>query len=418
MSYGFIIQYVLIFIVIFFLTWFATIKILYPFWNLHPVLHPYDWMRHIYLVLGGKPFIIFKKQNFTPNPTKYYNSLRIKTLHYSNDVVPTQQIISLLRTKYVVSPNVFFICDENWLQNLLGVGHNHPCFVSYIAPSMENDKGILDGCCVSYPVNVVCGGGIGGRGGSIGGGSIGETISAYYIDYFTIGKTDLKTPMQTLFETHQYKQLKGNPNIAISFFKKEVEPLLGISPFIESAIYLYSLPKITDSYALKGNIQIRMINKSGNYAHLLCEFMERLPCDTICASFSAILNWIKLHYWFVFIMVSEDIPLAIYFFRDTRLVYDHPEHDVKSVELIGTFCGTSMDENLFYNGFLDCIKILCTKINMDFRLLQIADIGNGNATILRKWNLHNVCIMRTFLGYYFFNYCWKSKKGRDLLILC
>jgi hypothetical protein len=176
---------------------------------------------------------------------------------------------------------------------------------------------------------------------------------------------------------------------------------------------------------LKGNIQIRTIDKSGNNANLLREFMEQLPCDTISVGFTAMLNLIKLHFWFVFIMVSEDIPLAIYFFRDTRLIYDdhEPNKEVKCAELMGSFGGggrtnSVTDEELFYMGFIESVRLLSTKINLDYRLLQIADIGKGNATILRKFNLHNVCIMRTFLAYYFFNYCWKSKRGCDMLILC
>ena len=76
LSNGEILQYIITFIILYFIIWFATIKLLYPFWNLQPVLHTYDFVRHIYFIFGGEPFIIWKKNILLSN--KFINTIDVK----------------------------------------------------------------------------------------------------------------------------------------------------------------------------------------------------------------------------------------------------------------------------------------------------------------------------------------------------
>lgn len=407
---GEIIQYTVAIIIILLLAWFAIIKTLYPFWNLQPVLHPYDLFRHI--LLFGKPFIIWNNSDI-PMSSKFIDHFQVSTIPYTA-ISETQKTdtLTLLRRKYIDSPNVLFNIDEHWLDNLVGIGHNQPGYIS-----VPIAKG---GCCVSYPIvlsntfpNV-------------------PAANAYFMDLFT---TDTISPT-ILFQTHEYNQRHANPLNGgnITFFKKEVAPHLGISPFIETATHLYSIPiarlRSVKGKLLPADIDLKLVSKNnGANAHFLMDFLTHIDkkVNLISVGFSTILNWIKVNYWFVFIAVQGEQIVAIYFFRDTRLQYeDYSDVDTntKCIELICSYNNTDNDD-VFYMGFIEAIKELSTKLNQDFRLIQIPDIGAGNGAILERWNMRNTAIMKTYLAFYFFNYCWKlnakyKKKnvvGGDLLIL-
>jgi len=409
MQSAIIVQYSITIVVLFILVWFITIKLLYPFWNLQPVLHPYDFVRHIYFAFGCAPFTIWK--NGAPLSQKFIDIMEVKTVQYDKISDPEKQAtLTLLRRKYIESPNVLFLANDIWLDNLVAVGHNQSGFIS-IAPVKGVGVGV-GGCCVSYPIFIrrpQC-----------------DTVSAYYMDLFTV---DTVKP-QTLFQTHQYGQQHGNPLNGgnITFFKKEVAGYLGILPFAEGSTFLYPILQ-KRFHSLKGkllpvDVDLRMVSKKGDNAHYLMEFMESavLDINLISVGFSAILNWVALGYWFVFIMVSKEDILAIYFFRDTQLQYeDYSATDANSrcIELVGSYNNiVSGDaDDLFYTGFILAVRDLCTKINLDYRLIQIGDISGANERILERWKRKNSAIMKTWFGYYFFNYCWKCRRN-GVLILC
>ena len=403
LSNGEILQYIITFIILYFIIWFATIKLLYPFWNLQPVLHTYDFVRHIYFIFGGEPFIIWKKNILLSN--KFINTIDVKTLLYNKtDETQKKEIITLLRRKYIDSPNVLFNIDELWLDNLVGIGHNQLSFISFTA----NKKG----CCVSYPILI-------SRPNN-------QTLEAYYLDLFTFEQTTNSGKPTILFETHQYNQNIGNPLHGgnITFFKKEVIGYLGITPFIETNTYLY--PILSSRFqSIKGKmlphtIELLIINKKGDNAYYLMDFIKKYNNNIISVGFSSILNWIKNGYWFVFFMIQYDQILAIYFFRDTQLQYEEYskiDMNSKCIELINSYNNIGQDNELFYMGFIESVRQLTTKINLDYRLIQIPDISIGNYSILQKWNNKNTTIMKTFLAYYFFNYCWKCDKNNIFILL-
>ena len=406
MQSAIIVQYSITIVVLFILTWFIIIKILYPFWNLQPVLHPYDFARHIYFAFGGAPFTIWK--NGATLSQKFIDIIEVKTAQYDKiSVQEKQAILTLLRRKYIVSPNVLFVANDIWLDNLVSVGHNQPGFISI----STGGGGGGGGCVVSYPIIIRL--------------PQRDTIGAYYMDLFTV---DTVKP-QTLFQTHQYGQQMGNPLNGgnITFFKKEVAGYLGIVPFAEGTTFLYPILE-KRFHSLKGKLlpkalDLRMVSRKGDNAHYLMEFMESgsLDYDLISVGFSTILNWVALGYWFVFIMVNEEHIMAIYFFRDTQLQYeDYSATDANSrcIELVASYNNIGgKDCDLFYTGFIEAVRELTTKINLDYRLIQIGDISGSNRDILMRWNRKNSAIMKTWLGYYFFNYCWKCRKNR-VLILC
>lgn len=397
--YSFIIQYIFLIIILFLTIFYLSIKLLYPFWNLQPVLHPYDLFRHIYLSLGAEPFIILSKNLLISY--KFIDLININTFNYSK-ITDSQkkEVISLLRRKYIYSSDILFDIDTFFLDNLINIGHNQPSFVSIA-------KG---GCCFSYPIIFTIP-------------HLNISKKAYFIDLFTV---DTVQP-QILFQTHEYNQRLTNSLNGgnISFFKKEVIGYLGISPFLQTYTYLYPILQ-KRFYLLKNkllpiDIQLIIIDKKGNNFNYIIDFFKLNIINTITIDLSSILNLIKINYLFVFIMIQKEQILAIYFFRDTKLLYEQyssVDNNSKCIELLNSYNNINHpNHDLFYNGFIEALRLLSTKINLDFRLIQIPDISLGNSIILNKWNNKNTYILKTFLAYYFFNFCWKCNKDNILIIV-
>ena len=71
------IQYIFSSLFFFTLVLLAYIKIKYPFWNIQPVFHSYDYWRFFYSI----PYIVYK---YRPVKTKYCDFQQIETTNYSD----------------------------------------------------------------------------------------------------------------------------------------------------------------------------------------------------------------------------------------------------------------------------------------------------------------------------------------------
>lgn len=382
-------QYFTISYICFIILWFAYIKILYPFWNIQPVLHPYDIWRYIYLQSGGKPFIIYGQNNFIND--KFIAPFDIMT--YTHETITDtvqQEIVHLLQRKYIDSPDIVFTIDTHIFDNIVKISHNQPSYISCHK----------NACCVSYSITLY---------------QSTEKILAYMIDLFTV---DSFKP-ELLFQTHEYNQRMANPLHGgnISFFRKKKHPYLGISPSFSSDIHIFPIQLHEPVQKFPTTFELCRVFKN-NYSHYIIDFFKSLPCHCIAVDISTILHWINVQYWYVFILIQKQQLIAIYFFRNTLFQYEEfstLDMNSKSVELIGSFNNTKHD-TLFFDGFLHCIKEITTKINLDYRILQIIHVSNGNDILLRRFSLHHSIICKYPIYYYFFNYCWIIQPQRFLLL--
>ena len=107
--------YILFTIIIFFLTIFVTIKLAFPFWNLQPVYHTYDFWRILY----REPFHIHKRF-VIQNITKFSNFQQIQTYDY-NDVSQSlkETFTDILQCFYLPQEQSIFVLNVEKMFPLL-----------------------------------------------------------------------------------------------------------------------------------------------------------------------------------------------------------------------------------------------------------------------------------------------------------
>lgn len=103
----FLYEYILFFFFIGCLFHIAYIKIKYPFWNLQPVLHKYDYIRRF----QKKPFVVFLKTGKISN--KFLRPIQIKTFEYSLcDQKKIHKFIDFIQCNYLDSDNILILNNE------------------------------------------------------------------------------------------------------------------------------------------------------------------------------------------------------------------------------------------------------------------------------------------------------------------
>jgi hypothetical protein len=259
----------------------------------------------------------------------------------------------------------------------------------------------------------------------------------FYNDLFVVDKT--ATRPQELINTHEYNKsfLLNDDLNTITLFKKEIELYSGIVPFINTTSSTYhiksaELLRVCSAVSTK-DISLLSIsaassssNKGINNVNYLMDFMDNLFKLSMIPLFCSvgvdtILCWIKEKIFFVYALIQPSTGklIAIYFFKDTNIIYEVGD-DIGATPApaaaaghknIQFLIGFSMIEkqdvaknDAFYIGFIMALNDIVNKVNLDFKILTIENIGHNN-TILEHWNKKNNPFIETAVGYYFWNYC-------------
>lgn len=156
-------EYIYVIIIFALLFLFAYIKIRYPFWNMQPVFHSYDYWRYF----ARTPFQIqygksLKTKYTTPKTVKTYSFLDISEKQLA-------QFVDLLQCHYISSEHILTMVDKQTIQTYL-TGQGQSSYVSffqedsYTAINCQDPSSIsildilatptLIGCISSRPVRL------------------------------------------------------------------------------------------------------------------------------------------------------------------------------------------------------------------------------------------------------------------------
>ena len=117
-------EYIYIIIAFLVIFIFAYVKLKYPFWNVQPAFHVYDFWRY----WAKQPFYI---QNGILIKTKFYDGKNVETIPYSETTdAQRAQIVDLLQCHYIDSDRVLTSLDASGL-NAIMTGYSQPSYVSF-----------------------------------------------------------------------------------------------------------------------------------------------------------------------------------------------------------------------------------------------------------------------------------------------
>ena len=396
------IQYIFTSLFFFFLVLFAYIKIRYPFWNIQPVFHTYDYWRYFYSI----PFIIYK---YRPVKTKFCDFHQVETYSYIEcSPKHKRDVINLLQCYYISSEKILYTVREEDIDLILS-GTNESTYVSLFYEKIFQTAGegetkmIVNshpiGCITSRPYKMFyrptlvedCY----------------TDILIYMIDYLCVHRErDQAKINRTLLQTHEYNQRIKNPDILVSLLKKEIDLFDGVIPLVRYQTNTYYIPKINES-VLPAHFIVARIEDTNK--DMLTDFLynqthttyENMPClfdICIMQDTAYYLSLVKRGLMHIYCMYCKEHVYGLYFYKDTTSQYEYV--DGTAVQLVSSIMNTTNDL-LFNAGFLHSISQL-TKYKNDYNLVMIENIGH-NITIDAYWNSKNTPIFSNSTAYYLYN---------------
>ena len=405
----FIIQYIVVTVTLLYIIIYAYIKIKYPFWNVQPVYHTYDFWRAFY----STPFFIYK---YRPIKTKFSNEINVKTIPYLDATSDQkQQVLQLLQSNYISNDRILLTLLEKDLDALYG-GHFDTPFISLyieknygLGESLDSNTIILNkriiGSIISNPVHVYCPKA-----------NVYTETPLYYTDFLCVNR-ELKSSkgslgskgskhLRELFDTHEFHQRLYNPAIAGSLFKREIDLLDGIVPIVQYITYVYYLRNMGFP-PLPAHFHVVHINAEN--LDLLTDFLyvqthldlDKSPHFDLLSvtSLGNYIAMIKQGLCHVFCLRKGEHIFATYFFRDGKMQYEDLDGD--TLQFYGSMSNTDTAQ-LFYLGLLHSLYQIMKKYPR-FKMLMFENLGDN--TVLHKlWRQKNSPTFENKTAYYSYNW--------------
>ena len=398
------ILYILGFIILLIILFFAYVRLKYKFWALQPVFHFYD-MHYWFINVG----VIHKE---LPEKNKYVSLKKIRTLEYEKiDELTKKQIITLIRLNYFRNnENKYDPKEKNIVPYF--VGHSSKSFWSYFSEPdllMDNKTGKtieennIIGVITSRPLHV-----------KINSVRKDSDFDVYYVDYLCVNKNWRKKNIgPQLIQTHEYNQSYKNRNICVSLFKRE-EELTGIIPLTLYKTYCFDINKLYFENKLQPKVTLLTGDNQNMYYlyNFLNEMKEKWDI-MIYPEISNIIELVTTKNLFIKMLVINGNIEAVYIFRKT-CTYIEKEKEVLSC-ISSIYNKDIMTREEFIGGFnISLWSIIETDKNYNY--VTIEDISDNTCII------NNICI-RVYpmvispMAYFFYNFAYSPFKSEKCLII-
>ena len=405
---------------------FLYIKLAYPFWNVQPVFHPYDfwrgWSRH--------PFRIHPR--FHPAiKTKYTKPDIVKTIPFVNCSLDEKKaFVNLVQCYSLANEDVMYMFHLENLEAYFG-GHMYASYLSFyreifytvkkeniVNGGLGSDRSLTspgygegEGEETRIVREMIPRGCISSRSGilSVGSGSLVEGYPGgafgatrepiYYIDFMTTvrGLPNDIAIHREMFDTHMYnvglaewrdeistKMETRKRAIGIGLFKRVGVELAGIVPFVQVVRRVYEIPNNPGFFkGIRYPEHVVLTEISAANIRKMTDGLERgLTKFAIYGhtDMSNLVGLVKAGILYVYVLERLGEILAMYFFKDTRIQMD----DVGGVlELAASiYMGGSVD--LFREGFKGSVGCVLKK-NSVYRRLYMDDISDNGGLNMADW---------------------------------
>lgn len=387
----------------FYLVIFMYIKIKYPFWNLQPVFHTYDYWRYFYWT----PFLIYHHR---PVKTKFcdFNNVVTANLADCTDAV-LDEVADLLQCYYVSSDRILHTINQMNIRTIL-TGIGEPSFISlYYEKKLDKPVQNNEITTINRPIGCITSRAFFMHYRPTLKEDMYTERSIYFIDFLCVHREhDTRKIARNLYQTHEYNQRTQNPNVAVSLIKKEIDLFEGVVPFVGYNSMTYYLRR-NNPPDLPPDFQVIQLNSEN--IDILTDFLniqtnirfDNQPClFDICITqhsgyYLSLINDKQLH---VYCLRREGQIYGLYFFKDTKTQYDDIEGN--TLQCIGSVMN-SEDDGLFYSGFLHSLERI-NKSN-SYKMFILEDIAH-NKYILSHWSTKYTPVFTNETAYYLYNFVY------------
>jgi len=389
--------YLLLFIILLHVIWYAYVKLRYKFWSLQPVFHYYQWWYWLY------PVGILN--NDLPEKNRFVNLNQIVTTKFNEiDNIHLQSYISLIKNHFLNYKNLSFNPEDKNIVSYFESNNISPYFSLYF----ENEKLITKEQNIIYNKKLI--GGITSRALNVYIKNK-EPFHIYYVDYLCVEKSKRnKSIAPTLIQTHVYNTRRMNNSINTFLFKKDSN-LNGIVPL---TLYLtnsynikeWDLPELTHP-----SFNVLELNKQT--LQLFFEFIDinnQFKCYISCNP-ENLLRLIETNNIYGYIVRNNNDVIGVYLFRNSTTLFNKE----KVVDLFFSLSKKDKNKDNFILGFEKSV-LLCYKKGY-FTYLSIENTSHNNY-IIDILNNKKYKPYKTFpTAYYFYNYINKPFFPNDVAII-
>tara|TARA_B110000858_G_C17778631_1_gene463559 strand:- start:159 stop:1454 length:1296 start_codon:yes stop_codon:yes gene_type:complete len=418
-----------------FMILFIYIKLRYPFWNMQPVFHSYDFWRYFINI----PFII---QNGIPIKTKYVDT-KVNTRTFLDiSEKDVSKLTDLLQCYYISSDKMLTLTNASDIRIEL-TGQSHPSFVSfyedYSYQKSENQYGEMDvlhtkqnprdsmntiittinqiGCMTSRAIRLFI----------IDKNKEMHPFYAYYWDHICLHRDfQEKHLTRNIIQSHERYQRIYNPDVSISLFKKEIHLCEGIVPVVKYSFYTFELNKIKSPPLDKQFYITRIVQENSDLlSDLLYGIVHKETNNDqfgFCAfpEINVLDNLIKNNLMYIYVLRKHKHPYAYFFFRNTRTSYDTVEEG-NVLECIGSIMNMQGNvqetQSTFFAAFLAALFDIQENIQTTFKFLVLNEISH-NHILLERWKWKYPPIFVNDAAYYLYNaVCPRMTEPKRCLIL-
>ena len=359
------------------------LKLKFRFWSRQPVFH----LHNLYYWVWPPGLV----QHAQPPITRFYD-YTITCEPFQN--IPTEKkalLYFIIRNHFLYNKKAHYHPPKKGVFEYFAC-HDRP---SYISLQYNSAHTTLISCMTSRPL--VCY-------------LAGQTCNISYVDFLCVHTKHRKkgaAPKQIY--THYYKSREQGA-APIFLFKREGEMNLMVPLTIYYA-YVFSAKKWKQpNFRISNTITCHLITETNVELifHYFDEIKTAFAC-TILPCFSHIKNLITHQLLLPCLLMEQEKPIGIYFYRYPYTSYNRK----KSIECLASYV-TPGYEQLFTDSFQNTITLLQSKVS--FELIVIENISNNNIiirNIMKKYIPEWKCPM----AYYFYNFIYRPIMSTKVFII-
>lgn len=394
--------YILIGLILITISIFVYIKLAFPFWNVQPVYHVYDFWRCLY----SRPFRIYHRFHAVVK-TRFCKGDVVDIVPYVDASVDQKKVfVNMVQCYSSVSESVMCMFHLDNLDAYMN-GHMYGSYLSFYKPKRYAlgdgslyGKDILykqvDGEVIKEEKPRGC---VASRSGELV--VRGHKEVVYWMDYLVVStgvsKSDIAKIQREIFETHVYKvgliQWKElvEEAIRVWLFRRVGELLSGVVPLIRFFRREYEIPNNPGFFTVSYPEHVVLVEISGANIRKMTDGLEACKGHFEVWGLmdeGSLVGLIKAGVIKVYILERRGGILALYFFRDMRMVVEGSDGKGYSgggavLELAGSIYMEG-GLGLFRRGFLGSLGEIVKKSPV-YRRLCVDDISDNVGLDFREW---------------------------------
>lgn len=418
-------SYIFLFFLSVYILFVLYFRIQYPFWSIQPVFHFHN-VKHWLFPCG----VLYKDGKF--KKTRYYQpyTVEVKPMNDCKETI-LHDFYALIQRHYMDTKDGSVYNPSNAKIQAYFTGHTNPCFLSYTYSTetlqdykhhTQIQRPILVSALTSRPIHMY-----------IEGGDTNSKTGKYhlvnYVDYLcTHRKHRSKGYAPKVIYTYAIDSQKYEPNTNVFLFKREGEST-AIVPCVTYMSYIYKLHLWNlNTHIDKTILSVVRIQKDNYQLIRKClnpYYLKQVFPFVLCCDIANIIELLEKQCIYIYALLHDTQIHALYIFRNSDVSYQNE----CVIDCIGSILynddgkiniGYSREtenkhrEQLFMDGFLECIKQIRDFTNMKY--LVIENISY-NTILLREISKKYIEVEISPTSYYLYNYIMRPYMEYDTFLL-